>query len=348
VHFDPFDAKRVFISYTDIGAFRSEDGGRSWIGSTEGIPRHWTNTTYWMAFDPKVKGRVWGVFSGTHDLPRPKMWRTISPERYRGGVGISEDGGRTWTPIKTMPETAATHILLDPSSPVDARVLYVAGYGRGVFKSSDGGKTWFLKNQGLPAHQPFAWRLERDRSGKLYLIIARRSDDGSIDTPEDGALYYSDDGAEHWTKLAMPQGVNGPNGIAIDPDDPQRLYLAAWARRSTEGNGSGGGIYLSKDAGRTWTQILERDQHVYDVTIDPANPKRLYACGFESSAWRSDDRGATWQRIRGYNFKWGHRVIPDPVDSSKIFITTFGGSVWYGPAAGDLTAKEDIDTPWVR
>ena len=71
----------------------------------------------------------------------------------------------------------------------------------------------------------------------------------------------------------------------------------------------------------------------------------LYACGFESSAWRSTDRGETWQRIKGFNFKWGHRAIPDPRDSTMIYITTFGGSVWHGPAAGDPQAVEDIVTP---
>ncbi|MGA8184002.1 MAG: hypothetical protein WB819_10215, partial [Terriglobia bacterium] len=86
-------------------------------------------------------------------------------------------------------------------------------------------------------------------------------------------------------------------------------------------------------------------QHVYDVTVDPRQPNVLYACGFESSAWRSSDRGQTWQRIRGYNFKWGHRVIPDPYDPEMIYITTFGGSVWRGPAEGDPTAPEDIAAP---
>jgi photosystem II stability/assembly factor-like uncharacterized protein len=333
VHFDPFDRKRIFISYTDIGAFRSEDGGRSWLSSTEGLERRWTNTTYWLAFDPKVRGRVWGVFSGTHDLPRPKMWRDQPVAKFTGGVGVSNDGGSTWTMLKDagMPETAATHIVLDPNSPMDARTLYVAGYGRGVYKSTDGGKSWTLKNEGLPAHEPFAWRIERDRKGGLYLIIARRSEDGSIGTPEDGALFYSSDGAEHWTHLSLPEGVNGPNGLAIDPANPRRLYLAAWAR-SRSGPKAGGGIFRSDDGGRTWTTLFDRDQHVYDVTIDPKNPEVLYACGFESAAWRSADSGKTWRRIKGYDFKWGHRVIPDPYNSKMIYITTFGGSVWHGPA----------------
>jgi photosystem II stability/assembly factor-like uncharacterized protein len=99
------------------------------------------------------------------------------------------------------------------------------------------------------------------------------------------------------------------------------------------------------DGGATWSNVLRSDQHIYDVAIDPRDPSNLYACGFESSAWRSTDHGETWQRIRGFNFKWGHRVIPDPLDPARIYITTFGGSVWHGPAEGDPAAVEDIVTP---
>src|SRR5712664_1782290 len=134
-HFDPFDHNRQFISTTDIGLFRSEDGGQSWISSTRGVPKEWMNTTYWIEFDPEVKGRVWSVNSWTHDLPRPKMWRRNGIRGYRGGVCRSEDGGRTWTKSNDgMEETAATHILLDPTSPPGERVLYVAAFGRGVYK----------------------------------------------------------------------------------------------------------------------------------------------------------------------------------------------------------------------
>ena len=345
VFFDPFNPHRMFIAYTDIGLFRSEDGGQSWMSSTQGVPRRWTNTTYWITFDPAVQGRVWGVMSYVHDLPRPKMWRRTSPSRYNGGVCLSEDGGRTWRPSNQgMLPTAPTHILLDPASPVGARVLYVAGLGKGVFKSVDGGLTWSLHNQGLPETEPFAWRLARDKHGVLYVILARRSEDGSFGNDKDGALYRSRDGADHWERIGLPAGVNGPNGLAMDPDDPNRLYLAAWGRTSP-GGAKDGGIFLSTDGGNTWRNVLDRDQHVYDITVDPRDPKILYACGFESSALRSNDRGETWSRLRGYNFKWGHRVIPDPFDPARIYITTFGGSVWYGPAAGDPQAVEDIVTP---
>jgi len=301
-----------------------------------------------MEFDPKVKGRVWGVMSYVHDLPRPKMWSNRSTSTYVGGLCRSDDGARSWKcDPNAIPNTAPTHILLDPESPVERRVLYVAAFGKGVYKSTDGGDHWTLKNNGIEGNEPYAWRLARDRDGAIYLIVARRSDDGSIGNAYDGALYRSVDGAEHWVKLPLPKGVNGPNGLAIDPRDAKRLYLAAWGRSAPEG-AVDGGIFLSTDAGASWRPVLDRDQHVYDVTIDPRNPKLVYASGFESSAWRSEDRGLTWKRIGGYNFKWGHRVIPDPFHPDKIYVTTFGGSIWHGPAKGDANAPEDIATPVVR
>ncbi len=344
VHFDPSFNQRIYITYTDIGLFRSNDRGKSWIGSTEGIPREWRNTTYWIEFDPEVPGLIWGAFGANHDLPRPKMWRNTDPAEYKGGVATSRDGGESWTVTdRGINESDITHILLDPTSPAGKRTLYACGFGDGVFKSTDSGQTWTLKRQGLEGRQPFAWRLARAGDGSLYLIVARRSDHGEIGNQDDGALYRSTDGAENWERVALPAGTNGPNGIAVDPRDNRRLYLAAWGRVTPAGD-EGGGVFVSEDAGKTWRQVLGEDQHIYDVTIDPRNPAVLYACGFEHSAYRSSDRGETWSRIKGYNFKWGHRVIPDPRDAGMIYITTFGGSVWYGPALGDPSAPEDIVT----
>jgi photosystem II stability/assembly factor-like uncharacterized protein len=342
--FDPFDAHRRFIPATDIGLFRSEDEGRSWTRSVSGVPEAWSNTTYWVTFDPQIPGKMWGAMSGTHDLPRPKMWRTTAMTTFRGGVCLSLDGGRTWKPSNQgMPETAPTHILLDPSSPKGKRTLWVTAMGRGVYKSSDDGATWTLKNNGIAQHEPLAWRLARSGDGTLYVVVARRSEDGSIGTSGDGAVYKSTDGAESWHAVNLPAGTNGPNGLAIDPGDPQRLYLAAWAR-AIGMDGTGGGIYLSPDGGRTWKNVLDHDQHIYDISIDPRDANLLYAAGFQSSAWRSNDRGEHWTRIPGFNFKWGQRVMPDPMDPKMIYISTFGGGVWRGPSAG-ATGHADIATP---
>ena len=347
IHFDPFDPKRQFITYTDIGLFRSEDGGQSWQSSTAGVPAEWTNTTYWVVFDPEVRGRMWSVNSGTHDLPRPKMWRKNSVITYKGGVCRSDDGGKTWVKSNSgMDETAPTHILLDRKSPVNARVFYVAAFGRGVYKSTDDGRTWQLKNDGITQHEPLAWRLAQDSNGTIYVIVSRRSEDGSIGNDRDGALYRSRDGAEHWEKVSLPTDVNGPNGLAIDARNPDRIYLAAWARASGV-HGDGGGVFVSNDAGKNWRQVLDRDRHVYDITLDPKNPEVLYAAGFESSAWRSTDRGDHWTRIPGFNFKWGYRVFPDPSDRNSVYITTFGGSVWHGRLDGK-PMPEDIATPELR
>jgi photosystem II stability/assembly factor-like uncharacterized protein len=345
IFFDPTNHQRQFIAYTDIGLMRSEDGGVSWQGSGAGVPHKWQNTTYWLVFDPDSPQRMWAAVSGTHDLPRPKMWRHNASDNYQGGVVFSGDGGQTWSVRNTgMPETAVTHLLLVKSREATRSMLFATGFGRGVFKSSDGGLHWQLKNNGIAEQHPFAWRLMHDQHGTLYLILARRSEDGSYGNSGDGAVYRSMDGAEHWSKLTLPTGVNGPNGLTVDPQDPKRLYLAAWAR-NVGAHGEGGGVFLSTNGGEQWSNILSRDQHVYDLTIDPHNPEVLYASGFESSVWRSTDRGQTWQRVRGYNFKWGHRVIADPEDASKIYVTTFGGSIWHGPAAGDPNAPEDIATP---
>lgn len=242
-----------------------------------------------------------------------------------------------------MPATAPTHILLDRRSSPNARILYVAAFGRGIYKSTDDGRTWTLKNNGITQKQPFAWRLAQASDGTLYAVLARRSEDDSIGTDADGAIYRSTDGAQNWTTVHMPKGVNGPNGLAIDPNSPRRLYLAAWAR-AVGLHGEAGGIYVSDDEGNTWRQVLAKDRHIYDVSIDPRDPNLLYAAGFESSAWRSIDRGEHWTRIPGFNFKWGHRVIPDPSNKSRVYVTTFGGSVWHGTVNG-MDRPFDIVSP---
>jgi photosystem II stability/assembly factor-like uncharacterized protein len=334
VQFDPFDSRHIFIDYTDIGLFQSTNGGQSWRSTSDGVPDSWRNTTYWLAFDPARRGLIWGAFSGKHDLPRPKDWRTTDPSTFIGGVAVSTDGGNHWTPSNSgLPVDSITHILLDPSSPVGSRTLYVCAFGRGVYKSTDNGRTWTQKNVGIDGDQPFAWRITSSKDGTLYLVVSRRNEGFNHSLSGFGALYRSTDKAEHWQRMDLPAGVTGPTGLEIDPRDPQRLYLTAWGQEG-EITDQYGGVYSSDDGGKTWQTLFAKSQHVYDLTIDPRHPDTLYICGFDAAAYRSTDRGAHWQRIEGYDFKWGHRVILDPNNPGMIYVTTYGGGVWHGPSAG--------------
>jgi photosystem II stability/assembly factor-like uncharacterized protein len=334
VQFDPFDPRHMFIDNTDIGLFQSTDGGDSWRSTSDSLPENWRNTTYWLAFDPAQRGLIWGAFSGTHDLPRPKMWRTRSPRSFSGGVAVSTDGGIHWQPSNSgIPEDAITHILLDPSSPVGTRTLYACAFGRGVYKSTDNGRTWVQKNDGIEGKDPFAWRITSSADGSLYVVVARRSEGKDLSASGAGAIYRSTDKAEHWQRVDLPASVTGPTGLEIDPRDPQRLYLTAWGQEGQNADRNGG-VYVSENGGKTWRSLFTQSQHVYDLTIDFHHPDTLYITGFDAAAYRSTDRGAHWARIDGYDFKWGHRIILDPNDPGKIYISTFGGGVWHGPAAG--------------
>jgi photosystem II stability/assembly factor-like uncharacterized protein len=164
-----------------------------------------------------------------------------------------------------------------------------------------------------------------------------------------GALYRSTDGAETWTHVGVSdKPLIFPNGVAYDPQQSDRIYLACWsditlgdlvgrtAAKTASGDGmlkSEGGIFKSEDNGKTWESIMDRDRYVYDVTVDPKHEGRLYCNTFNQAAYRSDDFGKTWKQLNGYDFHWGQRAIVDEHHPEKIYLTTFGSSVWHGTPA---------------
>ena len=351
VHFDPFDNRHIAISYTDIGYHHSYDGGKSWTRSVAGVPVKWVNTCYWVVFDPDVKGKVWSVWASLHDFPRGKMTRNANWSRTgSGGVCVSDDGGKTWKPtIEGMgQDSPATCIVLDPKSKAGNRTLYASVYNKGVFKSTDDGKTWQLKNRGIEGNT-CAFDLTLAKNGTLFLTVCPTPNYQNSEKRGDfysGEVYRSTDGAETWTKLNVSDGLLFPNSITVDPRNPKRIYLACWAnislgdlvggdvtRNLPGGNKTldmPGGVFRSDDGGDTWTSIFDKRQYVYDVTVDPYHKGRIYCCTFNRAAYRSDDDGKTWKKLKDYDFHWGHRIIIDENDRDKIFITTFGASVWHG------------------
>ncbi len=220
----------------------------------------------------------------------------------------------------------ATSIVLDPKSKPGNRTLYASVYSKGVFKSTDDGKTWSLKNNGI-GDNTCAFELTLANNGNLFLTVSPTpAHKGGNKGKEfySGAVYKSSDGAETWTKLNVTDGLLFPNGIEIDPENPERIYLACWSdislgdlvggdvARSAGGNETldmPGGIFLSEDGGNTWKSIFDKNQYIYDVTADPYHPGRVYCNTFNKAAYRSDDYGKSWKKIKGYDFHWGHRIV---------------------------------------
>ncbi len=324
VHFDPFDPHHVVISYTDIGMFHSFDEGKSWHHAIRGVPLAWRNTGYWMVFDPEIRGKAWAAWGQAHDLPRPKML-VAKFQNAQGGVTRSTDGLETWsTSHQGMPENCVvTHLLLDPKSPRGKRTLYAAGFGHGAFKSVDDGTTWTPINRGLGANRN-AWRLVMAPNDDLLLVVARGY---HREKPIDGALYRSRDQGATWDAISLPEHVNAPNDLVCDPLDPKRMYLAAWPSTINDRE-EYGGVWLTEDGGHAWTKVFDAASHVFGITMDAKDSAALFLNTFNSGAYRSKDGGNTWTKLEGYDFKWGHGVFIDPHHEHRIYLTTFGSSVW--------------------
>jgi photosystem II stability/assembly factor-like uncharacterized protein len=356
--FDPFDPSHLaLVNSSDIGLFVSNNSGASWKHAMTGVPEAWSNSVYALVFDPDVPGRAWSAWAGVHDLPRYRYIRQpYNVELSAGGTCKSNDGLATWQcealglPEKSVP----TSLALDPTSPPGQRQLYTTVMGRGVFKSTDDGSTWVPKNNGFESNglndHLYTWQILRAPDGVLYTLIARSARPGTTsktanqDVATVGALYRSTDGAETWEELPLPAGVVFPNALAIDPKTPSRLYLACWPQTLEPAHiDSHGGLYRSEDGGLSWTNVFDDKTHVYGVAVDPAHTKRVYITTFEGYVLRSNDRGATWARLGGFNFKWAKNPILDPFDPhGRIYITTFGGGVWYGPQTGVQSITPDI------
>ena len=179
--------------------------------------------------------------------------------------------------------------------------------------------------------QHFYWDSAAKSTRLSFLVgyeVAQQSERPTWNTSD----FFGTKFAHKYELCTRPLLMTGAARLVGNPDIGRRY-----------GCGVGGGRRYP-GPGRTWRQILDRDRHVYDVTIDPGDRNIVYAAGFESSAWRSMDRGEHCSRIPGVNFKWAYRVIPDPVSRGKVYASTFGGSLWHG----SVTARDaavDIASP---
>ena len=277
-YIDPFETNRHYIAYTDIGFSRSVDGGTTWLSSVKGCP--WGNTFYELAFDPFEKGRIYAATSSRHDIPH---WTHTDANRGQpGGVCVSPDFGRTWTPLgKGLPALPCTSICIDPKSTPEKLTLYCTLYEGGVYKSVDGGQQWRKMSEGLGNAGNLHALLVRvhPKTGSLFCsITAMRV--GGREFPVTGGLWKSMDGGESWRDISKDLKLHWANGYAVDPNDANVIYLTA----ATIPGGPEGGIYKTIDGGKSWTRLLKDAD--FQVSFAPKDPKAMWVTTFGGGVWK--------------------------------------------------------------
>lgn len=229
-----------------------------------------------------------------------------------GGVWKTVNAGTTWEPIFDAEMSYSIgSVAIDPSAP---DIVWVGtgenvggrhvGFGDGIYKSTDGGRTW--KNMGLEDSKHLSTIIVHPENSDVVWVAAQ----GPLWTSGDQrGLYKTTDGGETWRKVLGNDQWTGATDIVIDPRDPDRLYAATWDRHRTVaaymGGGPGSGVWKSEDGGETWkrleTGLPSGSLGKIGLAISPQKPDIVYAVietiRTEGGVWMSEDRGESWRKM---------------------------------------------------
>ena len=260
---------------------------------------------------------------------------------FGDGMYKSVDAGKTWTHIGLEDSQHIAAILVHPKNP---DVVYVAAMGhvygtnetRGVFRSTDGGKTWqrvLYKDEKTGA---IDLDFDPHNSHILYAALweANRTPWGMTSGGPGSGLYRSADGGDTWKRLeghGLPEGTLGRIGVAVSGADGNRVYAIIEAEKS--------GIYRSDDGGESWRLIngehrfTQRAWYFHHIFADPASADTLYV--LNTALYRSTDGGTTWNFVRAPHGDH-HGLWIDPANPARMIngndggatISTDGGKSW--------------------
>ncbi|HEY3038072.1 MAG TPA: hypothetical protein VGJ66_05005 [Pyrinomonadaceae bacterium] len=244
------------------------------------------------------------------------------------GIYRSLDAGKTWANMGLHDTKHIGRVVIDSRNP---NIVYVAALGhlwgpnkeRGVFKTTDGGKTW--TNVLFINEDTGVIDLTMDPESSMTLYAAayqrRRTPWGFNGGGPGSALYKTIDGGATWTKLTkgLPEGITGRIGVDVYRGNPDIVYALV--------ENAKGGAFRSDDRGETWRKVSDMDSrpmYYSQIRIDPNNDQRIWQLA--ANMYVSDDGGKTWnsnlvQRIHG-DF---HAMWIDPANSNHVLTGSDGG-----------------------
>ena len=331
--------------------------------------------------------------------PYPEMrWRCIGPFRggrtvgaagipdqpnvffigvNNGGVWKTTDAGRVWTPIfDGQPTQSVGAIAVAPSDP---SVLYVGSgeglqrpdlsVGDGIYRSTDGGKTW--RHLGLrDGQQISALAVDPRDPRRVFAAVLGHPYGPNVER----GIFRSKDGGETWEKVLYRDENTGAVAVVLDPKNPDILYADLWAARQAPWevgasfNGPGSGLYKSTDGGSSWNRLerglptIAQGLGRIGVAVAPSDSSRLYAQVDADSShggtYRSDDAGASWRRVNSETRVWGrggdfaevkvHPANPDVVfaANTSTYRSDDGGRTF--TAIKGAPGGDDYHTIWIN
>jgi photosystem II stability/assembly factor-like uncharacterized protein len=259
-----------------------------------------------------------------------------------GGVWRTDDAGATWTSLFDKGSSSAIGaIAIAPSNP---DVIYVGGgqpeprydveAGRGLSKTSDGGRSWTDIGLGDTRYIGRIWVSPTDPDHVLVAAI------GHFFGPnQERGIYRSVNGGKSWSHVLAPDQWTGAVDIVADPSNPHTLFAATWQARQwpwqsyfTEIAGRGTAIYRSDDEGVHWRKLSGRGWpsvplgRISLATTRKNGQLRIYAVIDSKSAgglWRSDDAGSSWRRVnseKAFTSYYANRVIVDPANPDVVYL----------------------------